>query len=191
MSSSQIFFFWLLDGKGALSQHEHVCEWLQRLGTQIWSSHSEITAVDRRGADSRNKLELFANWAISGWGKGGLGGGLQNAAPIFCNTFIYRTKKKCLRHGISRTGCSSAHKTNASEKKKEINKCRNPRGGGKVEREREKKSLILVTFHHTKTSDMLGVKSGFKKRAVWRKWSSLAATHEKSAAFPTIPVYPW
>lgn len=34
-------------------------------------------------------------------------------------------------------------------------------GGKKVEK--EKKSLILVTFHHTKTSDMLGVKSGFKK----------------------------
>lgn len=37
-------------------------------------------------------------------------------------------------------------------------------GGKKVEKEGRKKSLILVTFHHTKTSDLLGVKSGFKKR---------------------------
>lgn len=128
-------FFWLLEGKVALSQHEHVCKWLQRLGTQIWSSHSEITAVDRRGADSRNKLELFANWAISGWGKGVgrcvcVGG--ANAAPIFCNTFIHRTKKK-MPPTWDFKDRPFLHTQNECIWKKQRNKCRNARGGGKTD----------------------------------------------------------
>lgn len=55
----------------------------------------------------------------------------------------------------------------------------------------EKKCLILVTFHQTKKSDTLGVKSSFKNRvvsrALCRKWSSVAAT-EKLTGLSTIPI---
>lgn len=55
------------------------------------------------------------------------------------------------------------------------------------------KCLILVTFHQTKKSDMLGVKSSFRNqvvlRVLCRKWSSVAAK-QKAHSFiynPSIP----
>lgn len=99
--SSQTSCFWLLDGKLAFSQHEHVCKWLQSLRTQIWSSHLEITNVDRHGGDLRNKLELFADWTNSWWERKKAEQNGPTAkysemlsrsskcytAPIFCNSF--------------------------------------------------------------------------------------------------------
>lgn len=65
------------------------------------------------------------------------------------------------------------HTTNASGGRGR--KSKNPR-----DQKVEKKCLIRVTFHQTKKSDMLGVKSSFKNRvvsgALRRKWSEEAET---------------